>query len=138
MTKNDDVLINKAVSIEKCIKRIRESYGDGGDTFLTSIDSQDIAVLNLQRACQAAIDMGARSIQKHSKAIPQSASDIFEVLYSEGVIDLDLRDKMQSMVGFCNIAVHEYSRLNLQILIKIIENNLGDLQKFSKTILEKN
>jgi hypothetical protein len=33
----DDVLINKAASIERCVARAREEYAEAGPTFATTI-----------------------------------------------------------------------------------------------------
>jgi hypothetical protein len=54
----DDVLLNKAASIERCIKRARDEYASEPDTFVQSLTRQDAAILNIQRACEAALDMG--------------------------------------------------------------------------------
>ncbi len=35
------------------------------------------------------------------------------------------------MVGFRNIAIHEYQKLNSQIIVAIIENGLEDLLAFT-------
>lgn len=43
---------------------------------------------------------------------------------------------MQGMVGFRNIAVHDYQSLNIEILQKIIEKHLGDSLIIAKKILE--
>ena len=57
----DDVLLNKCDTIERCLKRVELVYGDRKDALETDFDVQDVLVLNLQRACQAAIDL-ARGI----------------------------------------------------------------------------
>lgn len=54
----DDVLINKAATIERCVKRAREEYDRDPATFATDFTRQDAAILNIQRACEAALDMG--------------------------------------------------------------------------------
>jgi uncharacterized protein YutE (UPF0331/DUF86 family) len=46
-------------------------------------------------------------------------------------------DKMQKMVGFRNIAVYEYTSLNIEILKSILKNNLGDIEEFYTLILKK-
>lgn len=51
----DDVLINKAATIERCIKRVREEYAKAGSNFATDYSRQDTAILNIQRACEAAL-----------------------------------------------------------------------------------
>ena len=42
---------------------------------------------------------------------------------------------MKMMVGFRNIAVHEYQRLNMNIMKTVIEEHLGDLRVFGQTVL---
>ncbi|MDB5929676.1 MAG: hypothetical protein JWR60_1383 [Polaromonas sp.] len=54
----DEVLLNKAASIERCVRRAREEYGRDLATFATDFTRQDAAILNIQRACEAALDMG--------------------------------------------------------------------------------
>jgi hypothetical protein len=54
----DDVLINKAASIERCVARAREEYAADPDGFAHNFSRQDAAILNIQRACEAALDMG--------------------------------------------------------------------------------
>lgn len=56
----DDVIINKAATVERCIRRIQEDY----DTdFRTNFTKQDAVILNLERACQACIDMAAHTVK---------------------------------------------------------------------------
>lgn len=58
----DDVLINKASSIERCVARAREEYDKNPTSFATDFTRQDAAILNIQRACEAALDMGQHLI----------------------------------------------------------------------------
>lgn len=43
---------------------------------------------------------------------------------------------MKAMVGFRNIAVHDYQEINLRILEKILESHLEDFRSFIKSVLE--
>ena len=52
----DEVLLNKAGIIERCLRRIEEEYA-GDAARLENFTRQDAMVLNPERACQAAIDM---------------------------------------------------------------------------------
>ena len=54
---SDDVLLNKASIIERCLKRIDEEYQDSPGNLTDNIERQDSIILNLQRACEASIDM---------------------------------------------------------------------------------
>jgi uncharacterized protein YutE (UPF0331/DUF86 family) len=41
---------------------------------------------------------------------------------------------MQGMVGFRNIAVHDYQNLNIEIVVAIVEKHLGDFESFIEEI----
>ena len=116
----DDVLINKAAVIERCVARAREEYASNPATFATDFTRQDAAILNIQRACEAALDMGQHLIRREKLGVPQSARDVFGLLAQGGWIDVALADNLKRMVGFRNIAMHDYQALQLPITMSII------------------
>ena len=133
----DDIVLNKASIIEKCIERIKEEYVGHEDIFEENYTKQDSVVLNLERACQACIDLGMHIARIKNLGVPQSSRDVFVLLQKARIINSDLSKKMQAMVGFRNIAVHDYQNLNLEIVRAVIEKHLKDFQDFKKVILQK-
>ncbi|UJP04106.1 MAG: DUF86 domain-containing protein [Nitrosomonas sp.] len=133
----DDVLLNKAATIERCVLRAREEYAVDPATFAGNRTRQDAAILNIQRACEAALDMGQHLIRRERLGIPQSARDVFTLLAQAGWIDLVLAEKLKRMVGFRNIAVHDYQALQLSITVAVIENHLDEFLQYSKAVLLK-
>lgn len=131
----DDVIINKIETIKRCIKRIEEEYANIPSN-LENYTKQDSIILNLQRMCEATLDLGLHYIKIKKLEIPQTSKQIFEILEKNGVIDKKISVNMQGMVGFRNIAVHDYQSLNIEILQKIIEKHLGDSLIIAKKILE--
>jgi uncharacterized protein YutE (UPF0331/DUF86 family) len=131
----DDVIINKAAIIERCVARAREEYAKDPATFVTDFTRQDAAILNIQRACEAALDAGQHVIRNRRLGVPQSARDVFALLAAGGLINADLADKLKKMVGFRNIAVHQYQDLLVAITIAVITRGLDDLLDFSRTLL---
>ena len=130
----DEILINKKTSIDRCIKRINEDFQDD---FLTNYTKQDAVILNIERACQAAIDMGNRLLKINNLGLPQSNRDTFLKLEKNKIISIDLSMKMQAMTGFRNLAVHDYSSVNIEVVVNIVKNHLQDIQQFSEVIIEK-
>jgi len=53
----DDVIVNKAASIERCLRRIQEEYARDVQNLVANQTKQDAIILNLQRACETAIDL---------------------------------------------------------------------------------
>lgn len=133
----DDVLLNKAASIERCVARAREEYEADPSGFATNFTRQDAAILNIQRACEAALDMGQHIIRRESLGLPQSARDVFALLAQAGWIDEALAKSMKRMVGFRNVAVHEYQTLQLPITLNIITGHLDEFAMFSRSMLLK-
>ena len=120
----DDVLVNKAATIERCIKRIKEEYKGSELEFEENYTKQDSIILNLERASQACIDMGTRVIRMKKLGVPQSSRDVFIILEKSGIINAELGQKLQKMVGFRNIAVHDYQDLNLDIIAAMLYADL--------------
>jgi uncharacterized protein YutE (UPF0331/DUF86 family) len=133
----DDVLLNKAASIERCVKRAREEYERDPSSFAQDFTRQDAAILNIQRACEAALDMGQHLIRREKLGIPQSARDVFTLLAQAGWIETTLADQLKRMVGFRNIAVHDYQTMQMPIVISIIEKHLDEFLHYSKALLLK-
>lgn len=133
----DDVLMNKAATIERCVHRAREEYDKDTDTFATDFTRQDAAILNIQRACEAAIDMGQHVIRRDKLGVPQSARDVFILLAQAGLIEHSLADDLKRMVGFRNIAVHDYQAMQLPITIRIITFHLDEFLRYSQALLKQ-
>ncbi|MBF0310451.1 MAG: DUF86 domain-containing protein [Magnetococcales bacterium] len=133
----DDLLINKSATIERCVARAREEYHRDPQTFATDFTRQDAAILNIQRACEAALDMGQHLIHRERLGAPQSARQVFDLLAGAGCIDPELAVPLKDMVGFRNIAVHDYQTLQLPITIAIITQHLDQLLDFAQILLQR-
>lgn len=129
----NDVLLAKLASIQRCLHRIR-SVTRGDARRVHEIDTQDIVVLNLQRAIQAALDLAAHTIAAHGWGLPDSLKKHFTILEREGVISADLARRLEAMAGFRNIAVHEYEVLDPTILERIVAERLVDLEEFADQV----
>lgn len=131
---NEAVIINKYESIQKCIKRIEEEY-EGNIQNLYDYRKLDQIVLNLQRACEIAIDIAMYIISNRKLGVPQTKKEAFIKLEENNLISKDISTNMQKMVGFRNIAIHDYKQIDEEILADVIENHLIDLTNFAKQIL---
>jgi len=130
----DDVVFNKVAIIERCIRRIQEEY-QGNFLNLENYTKQDSIILNIQRSCEASIDLAMHLVASDALGIPQSSREAFDILQQAGIINGHLSQKLKAMVGFRNIAVHNYQTVNLEIVQGIIEKNLTDLLEFGQLIL---
>ena len=128
-----DVALGKLASIERCLGRIR-SVTAGDPNAVDDLDTEEIVVLNLQRAIQATIDLAAHLISGRPWGLPDSLKAHFQILADHGVVVPDLSRRLQAMVGFRNIAVHDYDRIDRDILKSIVRERLGDLEDFARAV----
>ena len=133
----DDVALNKAATIERCIRRVHEVYAGDDRNLREDITRQDSIILNLQRACEAAIDLAMHAVRKHHLGIPQDSREAFDLLTRAGLFPPETAARLRQMVGFRNVAVHDYQTLNLDIVREIIRHRLDDLMAFARWGVER-
>ncbi len=124
-----DVPLNKVAIIRRCLARIREEYQNDASR-LDDFTIQDSVVLNLLRACEASIDLAMYHISVGALGIPQSSRDSFEILSTHRLITAATSTAMKKMVGFRNIAVHSYQKLQRPILEAILNHHLDVFETF--------
>lgn len=130
-----DIYLNKAAVIERCLKRIAEEYA-GDKASLRFYAKQDSIILNLLRACEASIDLAMHVVAERQLGIPQSSRDAFEILRANCIISEGLAQALKAMVGFRNVAVHDYQAINLEIIQAIVEKNLGDFKAYLRELAQ--
>ena len=133
----DDVLLNKAAIIERSLKRVNSLYQGYESMLEQDIDRQDAIILNLQRACEAAIDAAMYLVKIYKLGLPQSSADAFLLLDKQQLIVEPLTTRLRKMVGFRNIAIHEYQELNIDIVRNVIEKGSLDLAAFAARLAEQ-
>ena len=131
----DDVLLSKVAIIERCLARVREEYLGHESKLTTDRTRQDSIVLNLQRACEAAIDLAMHAVRLRRLGLPQDARDAFTLLEKDGIVSPDVATHMRAMVGFRNIAVHQYRDLSMPVLRAILDDRLEDFTQFTGKLI---
>ena len=126
----DDIIFNKAAIIERSLRRVQEEYSL--DPELKSYTHLDALMLNVERACQAAIDMAMHVTASAHLGIPQNSADAFNLLARNGLLSEKIARNMVSMTGFRNIAIHEYQSLDMQVVHHVAREGWRSLVEFCR------
>jgi len=129
------IILRKITSLKRCIARIEEKIPETSEELQADYDSQDIVSLNLQRAVQVCVDIAAHLNAQLAVRVPESMVEGFENLNKAGIISKKICERMKKSVGFRNIAVHEYSTINWDIVFSVSTTDLDDFRQFSKEII---
>lgn len=130
-----EVIGQKVESLRRCVARIREKTPVTAAALAADVDAQDILTLNLTRAVQLCVDIGAHLIAQQNRPAPDTMGQIFDLLADMGVISADLSIRMKKAVGFRNIAVHNYEAINWEITHAIAMRHLQDFAEFASAVV---
>lgn len=121
--------------IERAVRRVREEHAGDDGNLLTNQTRQDAIVLNLQRACESSIDAAMHLVRVRRLGVPQDTREAFVLLEKAQVLDPHLADRLKKIVGFRNVAVHDYQKVNMEIVRRIVVDHLDDFLAFTKLLL---
>lgn len=130
------VIEQKLESLRRSLRRVEEKCPKDADALEKDSDAQDILALNLTRAVQICVDIGAHLISATELPPPDTMGQTFDVLSKAGMISADLAVRMKKSVGFRNIAVHNYDAINWAIVYSIARSSLPDFGEFAKAVVK--
>ena len=129
-----EVVEQKLESLRHCLRRIEVKCPADAQTLATDPDLQDIVSLNLSRAVQVCVDIGAHLISGMEVPPPDTMGQTFDLLAQAGVLTAALANNLKKAVGFRNIAVHNYEAINWHIVHTIAKNHLVDFSEFARVV----
>ena len=132
-----DLIIAKAGSIQKHLKRIAAKSDVDINSFLSDVDRQEVISFNLHLVIENCIDIAAHIISEEGYGMPGSASDMFYLLEENSFVDRKLTEKMVKAVGLRNLIVHEYAKVDLGRLYQIVQKDIGDIKDFLAAVFRK-
>ncbi|UCF93425.1 MAG: DUF86 domain-containing protein [Desulfobacterales bacterium] len=132
-----DLIFAKAGSVRRHLNRIEEKSKIDLRTFQIDIDRQESVSFNLYLAIQNCIDTAAHIISEEGLGIPGSTSEMFYLLAENGYLGPELTEKMIKAVGFRNLLVHEYGRIDLKRVFEMAQNDCKDLNDYPNSIFAK-
>ena len=130
-----EIVEQKLESLRRCLRRIETKCPADAEALAADFDLQDIVSLNLSRAVQLSVDIGAHLISGMDVAAPDTMGQTFDILAQENVVSSALAVNLKRAVGFRNIAVHNYEAINWHIVHSIAKNHLADFSEFAKSVV---
>ena len=132
-----DLILAKASSVKSHLNRVIEKRNIDLQTFLKDIDCQESILFNLQMAIQNCIDIAAHIISEEGFGVPGSTNEMFYLLEENGYVDTELTEKMVKAVGFRNLIVHEYGKVELKQVFEAAHKDIKNLNEYLKSIFKK-
>jgi len=90
----------------------------------------------LQISIECVIDICALIVSGLRLGLPSEEDDLFEKLEQAEIISSSTKGTLKKMKGFRNILVHEYGRIDDELVYEVLKNKLDDFDVFKKEILQ--
>ncbi|MDP3843860.1 MAG: DUF86 domain-containing protein [Oxalobacteraceae bacterium] len=129
-----EVVEQKLEFLRRCLQRIETKCPPDPETLMTDLDLQDIVALNLSRAVQICVDIGAHLIAGMDVPAPDTMGQTFDILAQAGQLSDALATSLKKAEGFRNIAVHNYESINWIIVHSSVRYHLADFAEFAKVV----
>ena len=132
---DETVILVKIESLKRCLDRIKTKIPQDAKELSSNLDSQDIIILNLERAVQLCVDIAAHVLAELESQTPQTMAESFVRLHEQGIIGEKTADSMRKSVGFRDIAVHEYQIISWDAVFAISTKHLDDFKIFAGEVM---
>jgi uncharacterized protein YutE (UPF0331/DUF86 family) len=131
-----NLILRKLSELEDYQSQLKEYKNITVHAYHTDWKVQRIIERTLQLMIEICVDISHHIISAKKYRIPTSYADTFLVLFEQQVFDEALLGRLQQMAKFRNILVHNYEKVDPEIVIPLLKQNLNDFTLFRISILE--
>ena len=130
------LILRKLAEFEEYLKQVNEYAQVTADQYSKDWRTQRIIERTLQMMIEIGADIAGHIISDKGYRVPTTYADTFRVLYENDILNKELFEAMEKMAKFRNIIVHHYDKVDTEIVIGILRNDLGDFVSFKDAILK--
>lgn len=104
------------------------------DEFIQDSRNIDSAEHRIQTSVQALLDLSAHLIARLSLKTPRSNREIVELLKGNNLISQENAGKFIDLIFYRNKLVHNYNKIDLNLLYQNLKNYIHDIKTFIANI----
>lgn len=128
-------ILAKLQKLDEYLGYLKEIQKVNKDNFVKDYHFYGLAERYFQLSIEILLDMGKLIITGESLRRPEDNQDIFIVLHENEIISEKLAGKLVGIANFRNILVHDYEKIDREIIYEKLQKNLDDFKDFKKEIL---
>lgn len=129
-------IFEKLSLLDEYFKYLKEIQKVNKNSFLNDYHFYGLAERYLQLSIQVLIDLGQLIITEKQLSRPAEPQEIFSVLFNDKILSENLVNQLTGIVGFRNILVHEYGKIDREKVYEYLKNDIGIFEHYKKEILK--
>lgn len=122
--------------LDEYLKILKDTQKVNKKSFTSDYHFFGLTERYLQLSIEVLLDIGKLILAEKNFSRPDNTQEIFSILHDNKILSAKLTEKIQGIVNFRNILVHEYEKIDRNIVYEKLQENLNDFIKFRKEITE--
>ena len=132
----DKILILKKLStLDEYLKQIAEYTSITVQAYAGDWKTQRIVERTFQMMIETCLDIGGHIISDEKMRVPETYADIFRILVENGILSKTHLVAFERMAKFRNIVVHDYEKIDPEIVVAILRNHLQVFEVFKSSVI---
>jgi uncharacterized protein YutE (UPF0331/DUF86 family) len=131
-----DLILRKLADIDQYLQQLAGFRQVDLDSYRNDWKVQRIVERTLHLTIEACMDVADHIVADRQLRVPDTGGATFEILAEAGVVSTDLGKALARMVGFRNILVHDYARVDPAIVLRVLHTDLLDVEPFRDAVLQ--
>ena len=125
-----DLVLRRLTFLDTYLDQLQPYRGIEKDAYEEDWKTQRIVERTLHLAIEVCMDVADHLVADRRLRVPETGAESFEILGEAQILPRDLAESLASMVGFRNILVHDYARLDLAVVVRVLREDLRDIERF--------
>jgi uncharacterized protein YutE (UPF0331/DUF86 family) len=130
-----DLLSKKLAEIETYLAELASLARP--EAIATDLRERRFVEHTLQLAIQCCLDVSSHIVADERLGEPESYAELFSLLASRGYLSAELAPRLRRMAGFRNLLVHNYARVDPQIVEAVLRHDVNDLREFVSALRQR-
>lgn len=115
-----DLVLRRLASLDTYLDQLAPYRSLDVDGYRGDWKTQRIVERTLHLAIETCMDVADHIVADRRLRVPDTGAESFEILVEAGVLPAPLGTALASMVGFRNILVHDYTRIDPAIVVRVL------------------
>lgn len=130
------LLLRKLSDLNDLSTQMGEYRGISARRYAGDWKTQRIVERTLQMMVEICLDVANHLISDKGYRRPVGYADHFTVLHENGVLSSRLTARMEKMAKFRNLIVHNYDKIDAEIVVGILKKNISDFEAFKAALVK--
>lgn len=131
-----ELVLRRVAALDVYLAQLAEARQVEATDYASDWRAQRVVERTLQLVIEVCMDLADHVIADRALPVPGTAAEAFMVLAREKMLDGDLAKALARMVGFRNLLVHDYMRLDPRRVLELATTGVADVEQFRDRILQ--